>query len=272
MSSWFSRVFKNPDDKAPAATAERSPAPVEVDLDSADEPEVAAPPKKKARRVVQAPILAEETELSAWSENITIKAKVNEHTDSAIFMIDRPVLEGGYSFQAPDAATAYASSPLAGALFDLDMVSSVALHGMTVSVTRGGNSREGWEGWAKAIGAQIRAHLKSGLPVVDPAWLDQIPPPGELRQALQTVLDEEINPGIAGHSGHITITNIEGNTVYIKMGGGCQGCAASSITLRSGVEKAFRSAAPHMGALLDETDHASGKNPFFKDLPVGMGI
>jgi Fe-S cluster biogenesis protein NfuA len=55
------------------------------------------------------------------------------------------------------------------------------------------------------------------------------------------------------------------------MGGGCQGCAASSITLRQGVEQSFRAAVPHLGALLDETDHTAGANPFFTELPVGMG-
>jgi Fe-S cluster biogenesis protein NfuA len=56
------------------------------------------------------------------------------------------------------------------------------------------------------------------------------------------------------------------------MGGGCQGCAASSITLRSGVEGMFREVMPHLGALLDETDHEAGSNPFFKELPAGMGM
>jgi hypothetical protein len=28
---------------------------------------------------------------------------------------------------------------------------------------------------------------------------------------------------------------------------------------------------PHLGALLDETDHAAGTNPFFTQLPMGMG-
>jgi Fe-S cluster biogenesis protein NfuA len=84
------------------------------------------------------------------------------------------------------------------------------------------------------------------------------------------VIDLEINPGIAAHSGVITLERVIGNTAFIKMGGGCQGCAASTITLREGVHKAFRDAAPQVGAILDETDHTAGSNPFYRNLPAGM--
>jgi len=89
---------------------------------------------------------------------------------------------------------------------------------------------------------------------------------------LQKVVDEQLNPGIAAHSGVITLNRVEGNTAYITMGGGCQGCAASTITLRNGIEGAFRDAVPEVGAILDETDHTAGTNPFFRELPAGMGM
>lgn len=264
MPSWFSKVFKNPDTAKAGAPAVAEPL-ITFELDE-DEPK----PKKKVRRVVEAPVLAEAEATSAWSEHINIKAKVNEATETTVFMVDRPLLEG-HSFYAPDRATANAHSPLAAALFDLDSVAAVTIHDLTVTVRRGGRDNTTWDTWAKAIADQIRAHLRSGAPVMDPAWVEQIPDEESIRAALQQVLDTEINPGIAGHSGHISITHMQGNTVFIKMGGGCQGCAASSITLRSGVEQSFRAAAPHMGALLDETDHDAGQNPYFTQLPVGMG-
>lgn len=265
MPSWFSKVFMGPETAAPLEPKAAPEPLITFELDE-DKPKV-----KKQRRVIQAPVIVDEEEASAFSENITIKARVNEGTETGIFMVDRPVLEG-LSFYAPDRATAYANSPLAAALFDLDSVAAVTIHGLTVTVRRGGPNNDTWDTWAKAIAGQIRAHLKSGVPVVSPDWLDAMPSEDEIRAALQDALDREINPGIAGHSGHISITRMQGNTVYIKMGGGCQGCAASSVTLRQGVETTFRAAAPHMGALLDETDHAAGENPFFKSLPAGMGV
>ena len=80
----------------------------------------------------------------------------------------------------------------------------------------------------------------------------------------------EINPGIASHSGVVTLERIVGNSVFLTMGGGCQGCAASEITLRQGIHNTFRSAVPQIGGIFDVTDHAAGSNPFYSELPAGM--
>jgi len=260
MPSWFSKVFKSPEPSKPAVPSE----PQEIITFELDEEK-----PKKMRRVINAPVLVQAEETSAWSEHIAIKVKIDEATETGLFLVDRPLLEG-HSFHAADRAAAYGQSPLASALFDLDSVAQVTIHGFTLTVKRGGRNNDPWETWAKSIAEQLRAHLKSGLPVVDPAWIDEVPAEEEIRTALQRVIDVEVNPGIAAHSGSISITKLQGNTVYIKMGGGCQGCAASSITLRQGVETSFRNAVPRMGALLDETDHASGENPYFNSLPAGM--
>ncbi len=269
MSAWFSKVFKGKSEAAanplpgPVEVAVEEEEPVPAEAPAAGEPEVEAP-----RRVVYGEVLACEEQTSAFSDDVRIKANINEEERTCTFLVDRPVLKG-LSFCAPD-SEAGASSPLASALFDLGGVGSVLLHDMTVTVTRDSWDDTSWEDYAKAVGAQLRAHLCSGAPSVDPAFLDAMPPEDDIRQRLQVVLDEEINPAIASHSGMITLGRIEGNTAYITMGGGCQGCAASAVTLRQGVHTAFRKAVPQMGAILDETDHAAGKNPFFSEMPAGM--
>ncbi len=53
------------------------------------------------------------------------------------------------------------------------------------------------------------------------------------------------------------------NNVYIRLGGGCQGCGAADVTLKQGIEKAIRDLAPAVGEILDTTDHASGRNPYY---------
>ena len=68
---------------------------------------------------------------------------------------------------------------------------------------------------------------------------------------------------VAGHGGRITLTAVTGNTVTIEMGGGCQGCSAADLTLKQGIHSAFRKAAPYVGAIYDETDHAAGSNPYY---------
>lgn len=260
MPAWFSRVFKeSPSQLTPVAPAEGA---VEVEGYEDEFPE--------PKRIVHAPVMVSPEEASAWSEEVRIKAKYDPQEDEYTFLVDRPVLEG-HSFWAPEPDLAYAHSPLAASLFDLGGVRRVLIHDMTVTVARDGADRRPWEVAAKELGDQIRAHLKSGMPVVDPEFVERIPDEEAVRTRLQAVIDEELNPGIASHSGVIILNRVQGNTAYITMGGGCQGCAASSITLRGGVEQAFRAAVPELGAILDETDHASGANPYFSQLPVGMG-
>jgi len=87
---------------------------------------------------------------------------------------------------------------------------------------------------------------------------------GTLAEKVVKVLDEEINPGIASHGGYVSLIDVKGNDVIIQMGGGCQGCGMASVTLKDGVEVALRKAIPEIGAIYDSTDHADGKNPYYK--------
>ena len=87
---------------------------------------------------------------------------------------------------------------------------------------------------------------------------------GPLAERVKTVLDTEINPAIASHGGTITLVGVEDTEIYLEMGGGCQGCAMSRMTLRQGVERMVRQAVPEVTVIHDITDHASGENPFFE--------
>ncbi len=87
---------------------------------------------------------------------------------------------------------------------------------------------------------------------------------GLFAEKVKTVLDTEINPAIASHGGSITLVGVEGTEIYLEMGGGCQGCAMSRMTLRQGVERMVRQAVPEVTVIHDVTDHSSGENPFFE--------
>ena len=52
--------------------------------------------------------------------------------------------------------------------------------------------------------------------------------------------DEAIFAGVAG-----TVNNTEG-TLYLRLGGTCHGCAASTITLKQGIEVRLRQAVPEV--------------------------
>ncbi len=85
------------------------------------------------------------------------------------------------------------------------------------------------------------------------------------RSEIQEFIDEEVNPALEAHGGFITIEGFDEttNNLKIKMGGGCQGCAMSRLTLRSGVENHMRETFPDIGIIEDVTEHSEGKNPYF---------
>ena len=53
------------------------------------------------------------------------------------------------------------------------------------------------------------------------------------------------------------------NKVYITLGGGCQGCSMTQMTLTQGLQKQLNAAIPEIGDVIDVTDHAQGENPFY---------
>ena len=265
MPSWFSKVFKG---GAATARPREAGAPL-GGIDLADDP---APPEApvpgKKRRIVNAPVIEFEGEATEPSADIRIKARVDK-LGGCVLLIDRPVLDG-HSAWFPNETSA-GQSPLAQAIFAIGGVASVLLHGYTITVTREPALHGDWTELAREIGNVVRGHLIDEKPVVTDAFLEGLPRADAIREKLQRVIDTEINPSIAAHSGAIILDRVEGNTVYIQMMGGCQGCAASDVTLRQGIYEAFRSAVPQIGAILDNTDHSAGKNPFYAQMPVGMG-
>jgi len=86
----------------------------------------------------------------------------------------------------------------------------------------------------------------------------------EVRAVIQELLDGEVNQSIANHGGQISIVDVHAGVLSIAMGGGCQGCASSKVTLRHGFEVMVRRVAPEIVDLVDTTDHAAGTKPFYE--------
>lgn len=262
MPSWFSKAFKSSEPEPPQAAEEKRTVKTLDDLDALKPAE--------PRRVVQAPVLADtEDEEVQGGSGIHIRARMEKDYQTILFMLDRPILKG-YSAYFDDEDEADARSPLAAALFTIEGVQTVLFHHANVTLTFADLYNEPWEDRAREAGNMIRGFLEEDRPVMDTSYWDAMPSEEEIASRIQSVIDSQINPGIASHSGVITLNRVTGNTVYITMGGGCQGCAASSVTLRQGVHYAFRSEVPMVGAILDETDHAAGTNPYYSEMPVGM--
>jgi Fe/S biogenesis protein NfuA len=97
----------------------------------------------------------------------------------------------------------------------------------------------------------------------NPLWRDAT------AMAVQQVLDSDINPAVAGHGGWVTLLEVKGDVAYIQLGGGCQGCGMVDVTLKQGIEVRIREAVPAIREIIDSTDHAGGKNPYFQPAKGG---
>ncbi|HAF69565.1 MAG TPA: hypothetical protein DCX77_04190 [Acidimicrobiaceae bacterium] len=86
---------------------------------------------------------------------------------------------------------------------------------------------------------------------------------GTIEEQVQEVLVKRINPSIAAHGGFAELVRVEGSTVLIKLGGGCQGCGMANATVTAGIEKTLTELLDGVDHVLDITDHTSGENPYF---------
>ena len=84
-----------------------------------------------------------------------------------------------------------------------------------------------------------------------------------LAEAARRIIDAEVNPAIAAHRGHVTVTGVSQGWLRIRLDGGCQGCSLAEVTIRQGIEPLLRDRLPAITGLIDVTDHEAGTDPFF---------
>ena len=92
-----------------------------------------------------------------------------------------------------------------------------------------------------------------------------IGPDATLEERINHVLYAEINPGLAAHGGNVQLLELtEDKVAVLEFGGGCQGCSAVDMTLKSGVESTLKERIPELLAVRDKTDHSVRDNAYFK--------
>ncbi len=195
---------------------------------------------------------------------ITIHAETSlADPDTCKFTVSRTVHPGGpFFFDTKERAS---GSPLVERLFALSGVAHVLVTDNVVMV--GKEPSAAWSGLKSAIGTALRTQLLTGVPAILEAPRNastRARTDAEIRAVVQQLLDREVNRSIAAHGGQISIVDVRDRTLVITMSGGCQGCAASQVTLRQGFETMVRSVAPEVVDIVDATDHAAGTKPFYE--------
>ena len=101
---------------------------------------------------------------------------------------------------------------------------------------------------------QIRAPTIKGVAPGDSA---------SLVERVRWTLEQDINPQLAQHRGHVSLQEVTaGGVVVLRFGGGCHGCGMADVTLKQGIEKTLMEKVPGVTAVRDATDHATGDAPY----------
>ena len=130
--------------------------------------------------------------------DIRILAEVSkENPESCKFTVDRVVLADGCAryTSAPQAQ----DSPLAQRLLAIPGITGVDLYGKTVGVNK--QSLENWRTVGPQVGKAIREHVQSGQPAVNPEAMKNRPEEAKLREAVDQILQTQVNPAVASHGG-----------------------------------------------------------------------
>jgi Fe/S biogenesis protein NfuA len=85
-----------------------------------------------------------------------------------------------------------------------------------------------------------------------------------IAERVYRVIQDQINPGVASHGGNVQLLDVKDGTVFVRLGGGCQGCGQADSTVKDGITAAICAAVPEVHSVLDVTDHAAGTNPYFQ--------
>ena len=90
--------------------------------------------------------------------------------------------------------------------------------------------------------------------------------PGDAASIVERVrwtIEQEINPQLAQHRGHVSLQEVTADgVVLLRFGGGCHGCGMADVTLKQGIEKTLMARVPGVTAVRDATDHDSGQAPY----------
>jgi len=153
--------------------------------------------------------------------------------------------------------------PLAEKLMNTIGVEKLQLIGHLLVVTR--TAEREWNDLGPEIESILTSYLISGEALTPDEVQDQMMLIGRnTKEKVQYLLDTQINPGVAEHGGSVQVIDVKDGGVYVRLHGGCQGCGAADFTLKQGIETIVKRAVPEVQQIIDVTNHAAGRNPYYR--------
>ena len=132
---------------------------------------------------------------------------------------------------------------------------------------------EGFTLWLEAAsvsyldGAEIDYEIRTTggqLQIRAPKIKGEVPSDSaSLVERVRWLVENEVNPQLAQHRGHVSVQEVTADgVVVLRFGGGCHGCGMADVTLKQGIEKTLMEKVPGVTAVRDATDHETGAAPY----------
>ena len=232
----------------------------------------------EARRSVEGPSSSVPGDLLRLSIGLEAPEDLMADLDAALAALPRPATSGRSRIVEGVMERAPADSDLTAAVkaaLDRSVTPTIIARGGAVRVAHVEDGvvtlqATGSPGATLPVVEAIRALVRIAVPEVAElrvVWQDGEPAPGpaigDLAERVRGVLENEVNPAIAAHRGHVALVGVVDGRVQIRLEGGCQGCSLAEVTVRQGIERLLRARFGGIVAVVDVTDHEAGSDPFY---------
>lgn len=197
------------------------------------------------------------------AEPIRIRGQLLPDPNSCAFHVDFALVEDDWTVVCRRGEDS-AGSALIDSLLEVEGICGVQVRQHTITLWK--DVSDSWQQLAARVVPAIQGALgQSDRPAISEQAVSAVKEASleDIQPTVEQLFDRQINPALSRHGGFARVVRVEERDVFIEMGGGCQGCAASKATLRHGIESAIRQVLPQVREVVDVTDHAAGENPFY---------
>lgn len=232
----------------------------------------------EARRSVEGPSSSVPADLLRLSIGLEAAEDLMADLEAALTTVPRPATARGPRIAEGGGGTTPADCDLTAAVktaLDRSVTPTIIARGGAVRIAHVRDGvvtlqATGSPGAILPAAEAIEALVRSAVPevaAVRVVWQDAGPAPlpatGDLAERVRRVLEDEVNPAIAAHRGHVALAGVVDGRVQLRLEGGCQGCSLAEVTVRQGIERLLRARFGEIVAVVDVTDHEAGRDPFY---------
>ena len=182
-----------------------------------------------------------------------IRTEQTPNPSTRKFLPGQAVMDSG-TRDFPDAQSAQAS-PLAGALFETELVEGVFYGRDFVSVSAAPGVS--WTDLEPVVLEMLLDHFVTGAPLfktgtaarIDVAQdidFEENPEDSDIIEQIKELIETRVRPAVANDGGDIIYKGYRDGHLYLSMHGACSGCPSSTVTLKRGIESLIRHYVPEV--------------------------